>query len=135
MTRSSQMVEHYAGRNADLSRELFSAVLGPPRYTPEEVSATQALASQVAVALGHVALFRRARAVAAAETRQALARDLHDSVSQTLFSVTLHVRAAQAALRKAGLGPDHSAARALTEVSELNQGARAEMRAPISELP
>src|SRR2546423_13073846 len=28
MTRSSQMIEHYAGRNADPSRELFSAVLG-----------------------------------------------------------------------------------------------------------
>jgi len=28
MTRSSQMIEHYAGRNADPGRELFSAVLG-----------------------------------------------------------------------------------------------------------
>jgi PAS domain S-box-containing protein len=107
---------------------------GPPRYRPEEVSAAQALASQVAVALGNVALFRRAQAVAAAETRQALARDLHDSVSQTLFSVTLQVRAAQAELRKAGLGEDHPAAWALAEVSELNQGALAEMRALIFEL-
>ena len=77
--------------------------LGPPRYRPEEVSAAQALASHVAVALGNAALFRRARAVAAAETRQAIARDLHDSVSQTLFSVTLQVRAAQAALRRASV--------------------------------
>jgi signal transduction histidine kinase len=107
---------------------------GPPRYRPEEVSAAQALASQVAVTLGNVALFRRARAVAAAETRQALARDLHDSVSQTLFSVTLQVRAAQAELRKAGLGEDHPAAWALAEISELNQGALAEMRALIFEL-
>jgi PAS domain S-box-containing protein len=107
---------------------------GPPRYTPEEVSAAQALASQVAVALGNVALFRRAQAVASAETRQAIARDLHDSVSQTLFSVTLQVRAAQAALRKIGLGEDHPAAWALAEVSELNHGALAEMRALIFEL-
>ena len=106
----------------------------PPRYRPEEVSAAQALASQVAVALGNVALFRRAQAVASAETRQAIARDLHDSVSQTLFSVTLQVRAAQAELRKAGIGEDHPAARALAEVSELNQGALAEMRALIFEL-
>src|SRR5262249_3988464 len=35
----------------------------PPRYRPEEVSAAQALASHVAVALGNVALFRRAQAV------------------------------------------------------------------------
>jgi hypothetical protein len=27
MTRSSQMIEHYAGRNTDPGRELFSAVL------------------------------------------------------------------------------------------------------------
>jgi PAS domain S-box-containing protein len=32
---------------------------GPPRYRPEEVSAAQALASHVAVALANVALFRR----------------------------------------------------------------------------
>jgi PAS domain S-box-containing protein len=107
---------------------------GPPRYRPEEVSAAQALASQVAVALGNVALFHRAQAVAAAETRQAIARDLHDSVSQTLFSVTLQVRTAQAELRKAGLGKDHPAATALAEVTELNQGALVEMRALIFEL-
>jgi PAS domain S-box-containing protein len=108
--------------------------LGPPRYRPGEISWAQALASQVAVALGNVALFRRARAVASAGTRQAIARDLHDSVSQALFSVTLQVRAAQAELRTAGLGEDHPAARALAEVSELNQGALAEMRALIFEL-
>ena len=108
--------------------------LEPPRYRPEEVSAAQALASQVAVALGTVGLFRRAQAVAAAETRQAIARDLHDSVSQTLFSVTLQVRTAQAELREAGLGEDHPAARALAEVSQLNHGALAEMRALIFEL-
>ena len=72
--------------------------------------------------------------MAAAETRQAIARDLHDSVSQTLFSVTLQVRTAQAELRKAGLGEDHPAARALAEVSQLNHGALAEMRALIFEL-
>jgi PAS domain S-box-containing protein len=107
---------------------------GPPRYRPEEVSTAQALASHVAVALGNVALFRRARAVASAETRQAIARDLHDSVSQTLFSVTLQVRAAQAELRKTGLGEGHPAAQALAEVSDLNHGALAEMRALIFEL-
>jgi PAS domain S-box-containing protein len=108
--------------------------LAPTRYRPEEVCAAQALASQVAVTLGNVALFRRAQAVASAETRQAIARDLHDSVSQTLFSVTLQARAAQAELRKAGLGEDHPAARALAEVSQLNHGALAEMRALIFEL-
>ena len=51
---------------------------GPSRYRPEEVSAAQGLASHVAVALANVALFQRAQAVAAAETRQAIARDLHD---------------------------------------------------------
>jgi PAS domain S-box-containing protein len=108
--------------------------LGPPRYRPEEVSAAQALASQAAVALGNVALIQRTRAVASAEARQAIARDLHDSVSQILFSVTLQVRAAQAEQRTAGLGEDHPAARALAEVSELNLGALAEMRALIFEL-
>jgi signal transduction histidine kinase len=55
-------------------------------------------------------------------------------VSQTLFSVTLQVRTAQAELRNAGLGEDHPTARALAEVNELNHGALAEMRALIFEL-
>src|SRR5262249_19112454 len=44
--------------------------------------------------------------VAALEERQRLARELHDSVSQALFSMTLHTRAAELALQRDGGDPD-----------------------------
>jgi integral membrane sensor domain MASE1 len=50
----------------------------------------------------------------AALERQRIARDLHDSVSQSLFSTTLHVRTAQRALEQEQLdtvGPVRSSAR------------------------
>ena len=43
----------------------------------------------------------------AALERQRIARDLHDSVSQSLFSTTLHVRTAQHALElESSIPPD-----------------------------
>jgi signal transduction histidine kinase len=70
----------------------------------------------------------------AALERQRIARDLHDSVSQSLFSTTLHVRTAQRALE---LGePDRTGpvGEELREIGQLTQGALAEMRALIFEL-
>ena len=47
----------------------------------------------------------------AALERQRIARDLHDSVSQSLFSTTLHVRTAQHALAREGLDSTGSVGR------------------------
>ena len=106
----------------------------PPRFSGGELAAARALASHAAVSLAHVRLLERTQDVAGGEARQAIARDLHDSVSQTLFSTTLHAKAAQVALRGAGLDDDHPAAQALAEVVQLTRGALAEMRALIFEL-
>jgi signal transduction histidine kinase len=72
--------------------------------------------------------------VAAALERAHLARDLHDSVSQGLFSMTMHVRAAQLSMVKAGLDDGGPLSRSISELSELTRGALAEMRALIFEL-
>ena len=45
--------------------------------------------------------------------RALLARELHDSISQALFSMTMHAGAAQLAMAKAGLEEDSPAARAV----------------------
>jgi signal transduction histidine kinase len=68
----------------------------------------------------------------ALEERRRIARDLHDSVSQALFSTALHTRTAQKALD----GEDHSGpiARDLSAIGELTRGAQSEMRALITEL-
>jgi signal transduction histidine kinase len=73
----------------------------------------------------------------AALERQRIARDLHDSVSQSLFSTTLHVRTAQHALAREELerldstGP---VGKELSQIGQLTRGALAEMRALIFEL-
>ena len=72
--------------------------------------------------------------VAALEERHRLARELHDSVSQALFSMTLHTRAMELAMRKEGVDPHGPAARNLTELRSLTQGALTEMRALIFQL-
>jgi signal transduction histidine kinase len=70
----------------------------------------------------------------AALERQRIARDLHDSVSQSLFSTTLHVRTAQHALELEELDPDGPVGEELGEIGQLTRGALAEMRALIFEL-
>lgn len=71
---------------------------------------------------------------AAGNARARIARDLHDSVSQALFSMTLHARAAQISLEGEGIGPEHDAVRNIAELHQLTQNALAEMRALIFEL-
>jgi signal transduction histidine kinase len=70
----------------------------------------------------------------AALERQRIARDLHDSVSQSLFSTTLHVRTAQRALELQELDPSGPVGEELNEIGQLTRGALAEMRALIFEL-
>jgi signal transduction histidine kinase len=70
----------------------------------------------------------------AVEERHRIARDLHDSVSQALFSTALHVRTAQKAVEQEGLSPSGPLGRAVDEIGELTKGAQSEMRELISEL-
>jgi signal transduction histidine kinase len=70
----------------------------------------------------------------AAQERQRIARDLHDSVSQSLFSSALHVRSAQRALARSGPAAIEPVEEELSEIGQLTQGALSEMRALIFEL-
>lgn len=67
------------------------------------------------------------------EERGRIARDLHDSVSQSLFSISLHARAAQLAAERAGTS-DGPILHSIGELLSLANGALAEMRALIFEL-
>jgi signal transduction histidine kinase len=77
---------------------------------------------------------QRREAERGALERQRIARDLHDSVSQSLFSTTLHVRTAQRALARAGRDSSGPVGEELSEIGQLTRGALAEMRALIFEL-
>jgi signal transduction histidine kinase len=70
----------------------------------------------------------------AVEERHRIARDLHDSVSQALFSTVLHTRAAQKALEKESVSTSGPLERALGAIGDLTRGAQSEMRALIYEL-
>jgi signal transduction histidine kinase len=70
----------------------------------------------------------------AAEERQRIARDLHDSASQSLFASTLHLRTAERALAREGMDRTGRVRQELDQVGQLTRGALAEIRAAIFEL-
>jgi PAS domain S-box-containing protein len=92
------------------------------------------MADQVAVAVDNVQLLSELEGKAALEERHRLARELHDSVSQALFSMSLHARAVQMATQESGADPDGPVAQGVAQLLELTQGALAEMRALIFQL-
>ena len=106
----------------------------PGHFTPRHADLAMAIANQAAVAITNARLVEQAQTMAALEERQRLARELHDSVTQALFSTTLHARAAQLAFEQTGLDADGPLGRSIADVRELTQGALAEMRALIFEL-
>ena len=89
-----------------------------------------AFANQAGVALENISLYRQVQETAAFEERQHLARELHDSVSQALYSIVLGTYAAQKQLET----EPKKAAQALGYVQNLAEAGLAEMRALIFEL-
>jgi PAS domain S-box-containing protein len=115
---------------------------GVPSPTEAELTYLTALADHGALAVEHDRLRRAGEHAAALEERNRLARELHDSVSQALFSMTMHARAAQKALDRADRPTpdgerDPRLAKAAGDVAalrELTTSALADMRALIFEL-
>jgi len=70
----------------------------------------------------------------AVEERHRIARDLHDSVSQALFSTALHTRTAARALEHDGAGSSPELRESLSAIAELTKAAQTEMRALIFQL-
>jgi signal transduction histidine kinase len=103
------------------------------RFGDDDADYLLAMADHAALAIQNAALFREQREAAGTEERQRLARELHDSVSQALFSMTMHARTAERRLEP--LGPEADLARIeVARLQELTKGALAEMRALIFEL-
>ena len=75
---------------------------------------------------------RKQRLVSAERGR--IARELHDSVSQALFSLNLQARALQLAIQRDGHEPTRPVTDGVANILELTSGALAEMRSLIFEL-
>lgn len=107
---------------------------GAHRPSEADLAFYTALADQAAVAVMNARLAAKARQTTAALERTRLARDLHDSVSQALFSMTMQARTAQLSMPAAGVDGDSRLGRSVARLIELTRGAQAEMRALIFEL-
>jgi PAS domain S-box-containing protein len=102
----------------------------PGFFTDHHAELAMALARQAAIAIENAQLYEQAQEVAALAERQRLARELHDSVSQALYGISLGARTARTQLdRNPAL-----AAEPLDYVLEQAEAGLTEMRALIFEL-
>jgi PAS domain S-box-containing protein len=100
------------------------------QFHQEERNFMLALAHQCAQAVERARLYEQSKAIAALEERQRLARELHDAVSQTLFSATT---IAQSLPGMWSINPDRALI-LLQDTVKLNRAAMAEMRTLLLEL-
>jgi signal transduction histidine kinase len=116
-----------------------SAVLGiifaanarrPGGFTPADQELLELFAAHAAIALTNARLYERGRQLSVLEERGRLARDLHDAVSQKLFSIRVKARAASLLVSR---DPAQAAAE-MESVAALGGEAHAELRAVIDGL-
>ncbi len=106
--------------------ELFLAnSCHPGGFTAEDEELVRLLAAHAAIALVNARLFEHSRELSVVEERNRIARELHDAVSQKLFSLRLTADAASALLDR---DPARAAAE-LANVRRLAAEASAELRA------
>jgi signal transduction histidine kinase len=103
---------------------------GEGGFTERDAELATFFANQAAAAIENARLYEQTREYAVVEERNRLARELHDSVTQSLFSVTL---LSEAALSLMDRDPSKARER-LERANALAQGALAEMRALIFQL-
>lgn len=103
---------------------------GQAEFTEADQQLIEILAAHAAVAIKNAALYERSQELSVIEERNRLARDLHDSVAQRLFSAVLTAEAAATLIDK----EPEQAKEQILRLKELTQGAVNEMRSLIFEL-
>ena len=100
-------------------------------YAEDDVLVIQSLGDQVAVAIENARLVGRSRELAVVQERNRMARELHDSMTQLLYSVVLFAGAGRKAVQAERL---ERADRHLVRVEQSAQKALIEMRLLVFEL-
>jgi two-component system, NarL family, sensor kinase len=137
--RIEEAIEEKAGATCDLTHhatvplragdERFGLLnVGSPNKThfqQEELAILEAIAFQIGTALKRINLTQREQELALVAERNRLARDLHDSVNQLLFSLSLTARAG------VEMSEENDVKQTFSYLQDLAQEALVEMRALI----
>jgi signal transduction histidine kinase len=103
---------------------------GSADFNQDDLQLLVGFANQAAIAIDNAQLYQKAQQVAVVEERGRLARDLHDAVTQTLFSASLIADAIPPIWET---NPKQGR-ELLQDLRNLNRGALAEMRTLLLEL-
>jgi signal transduction histidine kinase len=101
---------------------------------PRTLEFLAAMADQAAVAVDYAMLLRQTRDGARRDERQRLARDLHDSIVQQVFSISMQAKSLEVLAERGDAVPAESVRRIAGEVSELSGTVLADLRAMVHEL-
>jgi len=115
----------------DTAIGILDVVNKPGRFTEDDIRIMGLFADQAAIAIENARLHKQAEQLAVVEERQRLARELHDSVTQSLYSASLYVNAAQRALASEKIDV---AAENLQNLRNMTHEAMLDMRLLIFEL-
>ncbi len=99
-------------------------------FSPAQLALFQSIADQLSIAVENARLFERNERAAITAERSRLARDLHDAVTQTLFSASMIADVLPKIWER---NPDEGRRR-LEELRQLTRGALSEMRTLLVEL-
>jgi signal transduction histidine kinase len=118
-------------RGKDENIGAIDVVNKPGGFTDDDVRIMNLFADQAAIAIENARLHQQAENLAVMEERQRLARELHDSVTQSLYTVTLYSDAARLALSSGRL---EATMENLRELRNMAREAMIDMRLLIFEL-
>lgn len=103
----------------------------PRAFGEQEARVIQGLGDQIAIAIQNARLYERSRDLAVVEERNRLVRELHDSVTQSIYSLVLFAEAARTSFRD---GQTQDLERQLADMGETAQQALREMRLQLYQL-
>jgi signal transduction histidine kinase len=110
---------------------LFVITHGHREFSQQDIELLTSIGGQIGVAVENAHLYEQAQQVAVVDERQRLARDLHDSVTQSIYSLTLLAEAGQRMIKS---GDIQQAEGNQSRLGDIAQQALQEMRLLVYEL-